>query len=92
MQKSLSPQTMTSREFDRHTGRAKRVAEEGPVVITDCGRPAYVLMKYAEYECLASKKSIVDLLRDDRPEADFEFEFPRMSDDMGFRVPDFSEG
>lgn len=37
------------------------------------------------------RQTLVDLLRDDRPEADFDFDPPRMSDDMGFRIPDFSE-
>lgn len=37
------------------------------------------------------KRSLVDLLKQDGPEADFDFEPPRMSDDMGLRIPDFSE-
>nr|WP_226898630.1 type II toxin-antitoxin system prevent-host-death family antitoxin [Mangrovicoccus algicola] len=40
---------MTSRELNQDLGRAKRAAEDGPVIITDRGRPAHVLMSIAEY-------------------------------------------
>ena len=49
--------TMTSREFNQHTGAAKTAADSGPVVITDRGRPAYVLLSNAEYERLAKEPS-----------------------------------
>jgi hypothetical protein len=49
-------------------------------------------MKYSDYERLSGRReSLVDMLADDRPEADFDFEFPRLSDDMGLRIPDFSD-
>ena len=35
--------TYTSREFNQDAGGAKRAAEEGPVYITDRGRPAHSL-------------------------------------------------
>lgn len=41
--------TMTSREFNQHTGRAKAAADRGPVIITDRGKPAYVLSTYQDY-------------------------------------------
>lgn len=44
--------TMTSREFNQHTGEAKKAAEHGPVFISDRGRPAYVLMRAEDYEKL----------------------------------------
>jgi prevent-host-death family protein len=84
--------TVTSREFNQDVGKAKRAAAAGPVTITDRGRPAFVLMKYEDYERLSGRrKSLVDMLADDRPEADFDFEFPRLSDDWGLRIPDFSD-
>ena len=85
---------ISSRELNQDVGKAKRAAEEGPVVITDRGRPAYVLISYADYlrRLLPDKKeTLFDILRDDRPEADFDYGFPRLSDDMGLRIPDFSE-
>ena len=44
--------TFTAREFDQDLARAKRAAAEGPVIITDRGKPAHVLMSYEAYEAL----------------------------------------
>jgi prevent-host-death family protein len=44
--------TMTSRQFNQQTSRAKQAADHGPVVVTDRGEPAYVLMSYGEYSKL----------------------------------------
>jgi prevent-host-death family protein len=87
-----TPRTISSRAFNQDVGKAKRAADEGPVTITDRGRAAYVLMTQAEFERLSKpKKSIVDMLSQDGPEADFDFEPPRLSDDMGLRIPNFDE-
>ena len=40
---------MSSREFNQDTGRAKRAAKEGPVFITDRGRPGHVLLSIDAY-------------------------------------------
>ena len=45
-------QTFTSREFNQDTARAKRQAANGPVFITDRGKPALVLLTHADYEKL----------------------------------------
>jgi len=42
--------SISARELNQDVSAAKRAADEGPVMITDRGRPAYVLMTYAEYE------------------------------------------
>ena len=55
--------TMTSREANQDFSRAKREAKTGPVLITERGRPANVLLTYEEYQKLAGKpKSLLDLL------------------------------
>ena len=55
--------TMTSREFNQDTGRAKREAEKLPVIITDRGKPSHVLMTYEQYERMSRVgKSIWDAL------------------------------
>lgn len=41
--------SMTAREFNRDVSAAKRAAADGPVVITDRGEPAYVLLTMHEY-------------------------------------------
>jgi prevent-host-death family protein len=45
--------TLSSREFNQDTGRAKKAAAEGPVFITDRGRPAHVLLSIEAYRRLA---------------------------------------
>ena len=48
--------TLSSREFNQDTSRAKKAARKGPVIITDRGRPAHVLLNINEYERLTAKK------------------------------------
>ena len=45
--------TMTSREFNQDTSKAKKAAKAGPVIITDRGKPAHVLLSIEEYQRLA---------------------------------------
>ena len=65
--------TISSREFNQDASGAKRAALEGPVFITDRGRPAHVLLSIEAYQRLTGRQqSILDLLAD--PEAaDIEF-------------------
>lgn len=74
--------TLSSREFNQNTSRAKEAAKRGPVIITDRGRPAHVLLTIEEYEKIAGKrKSIVDLLA--MPDANaVEFDPPRLRDNL----------
>ena len=70
--------TITSREFNQDTGGAKRAAERGPVLITDRGQPAHVLMRYDDYRRLtAPKSSLVEALTDTSVEGDFDTDFPK---------------
>jgi prevent-host-death family protein len=74
--------TLSSREFNQDTSRAKKVAEQGPVFITDRGRPAHVLMTIEEYRRLTeTPKNILELL--DYPEANgIDFEIPVLGNDV----------
>jgi prevent-host-death family protein len=55
--------TLSSREFNQDTAGAKRAALNGPVLITDRGKPAHVLLSIEHYERLAGPQpSIVELL------------------------------
>jgi prevent-host-death family protein len=55
--------TLSSRQFNQDSGKAKSAARLGPVVITDRGEPSYVLLSYQEYQRLSGKQpSIVELL------------------------------
>jgi prevent-host-death family protein len=72
--------TINSRTFNQDTSGAKRAALEGPVFITDRGKPAHVLLSIEAYRQLAGpQESILDLLAD--PEAaDVSFEPDRLRD------------
>jgi prevent-host-death family protein len=69
--------TLSSREFNQDTSKAKKAARRGPVFITDRGRPAHVLLSIEQYRALVGpKESIVDLLSMPGVE-DIDFEPPR---------------
>lgn len=71
--------TLTSREFNQDTSRAKKAAKKGPVFITDRGKPAHVLLSIEEYRRLADKGlSIVDMLAMPPETEYFEFDPPRI--------------
>lgn len=80
--------TLSSREFNQDTSRAKKAAAQGPVFITDRGRPAHVLLSIDDYQRIASKhRSIVAALS--MPGlADIEFDPPRAREPA--RPADFS--
>lgn len=83
--------SITSRQFNHDVGAAKRAAQVEPVVITDRGEPAYVLMTMAEYGRLRGEgRTIVDMIRMDT-DLDIEFEVPErpMLDES--RIPDFDD-
>ena len=70
--------TVSSREFNQDASGAKRAARKGPVIITDRGRPAHVLLTIEDYQKLTQKTaSIADLLAMPGV-ADIAFEPPRM--------------
>lgn len=55
--------TISSRELNQDLARAKRAALDGPVFITDRGRPAHVLMSYSQYKQMSGeRRSILDVL------------------------------
>ena len=68
---------MTSRDFNQDLARAKREAEKGPVLITDRGKPAFVLQRYEDWRRQAGIEqdlSLLGALADNSAEADFDFE------------------
>lgn len=65
---------MSAREFNRDVSAAKREASRAPVVITDRGEPAYVLMSIEEYRRFGERgASLIERLSiDDGLEIEFE--------------------
>ena len=75
----MSIHTISSREFNQNTGHAKRLTEQGIVMITDRGENAHVLMTYQDYLNLtraqptqAQPVTLVDLIKQEAPPLDFE--------------------
>jgi prevent-host-death family protein len=55
--------TLSSREFNQDASGAKKAAQDGPVFITDRGRPAHVLLSIGDYQRLVGGSgSIVEML------------------------------
>jgi prevent-host-death family protein len=81
--------TLSSREFNQDTSRAKKAATEGPVFITDRGTPAHVLLSMEEYQRITGGQgSIIDRLGLPQGVEDVELEIPPMRDVA--RPADFS--
>jgi prevent-host-death family protein len=71
--------TMTSREFNQDTSRAKKAARQGPVFITDRGQPAHVLLSIEAYHALANQQaSVLDLLAMPETAEEVDFDPPKL--------------
>jgi prevent-host-death family protein len=84
----MATTTLSSREFSQDASKAKRAAEDGPVIITDRGRPAHVLLTYEAYRKLAEPRmSLAEALAG---EGDFDFDPPKLGREI-IRPVDFDE-
>jgi prevent-host-death family protein len=73
--------TLSSREFNQDTSRAKKAAKDGPVFITDRGTPAHVLLSIEEYRRLTgTQHSIIDSLGLPPGVEDVELDIPPLRD------------
>lgn len=69
---------INGRDFDEDVSRAKRLADAGPLVITDHGEPACVLLTHELYaRLIGTTPSILDLLADPSGD-DIPFEAKRL--------------
>jgi hypothetical protein len=89
----MTTTTMSSQEFNENIGRAKKATQDGPVLITDVGRPGYVLLTLEEYQRLTGdpgeSMTLAEALA--MPGAgDIDFDPPRIEGPMS-RVPDLSD-
>ncbi|AIY42869.1 VapB protein (antitoxin to VapC) [Collimonas arenae] len=72
--------TLSSREFNQHSSDAKKAANNGPVFITDRGRPAHVLLSFEDYQRITgASQKIADLLAMPGIE-DIELDIPQSRD------------
>ncbi|MFN8097934.1 MAG: type II toxin-antitoxin system Phd/YefM family antitoxin [Dermatophilaceae bacterium] len=74
---------VSARTFNQSPSKVKAMAEDGPVFVTDRGRPTLVLLSIDDYERMVGGNSLRDSLRMD---VDVDFE-PVMTPELG-RVPD----
>lgn len=76
----MSVHTFSSRDFTRDVSSAKRATAEGPVFITDRGRPAYALLKIDDYYRMVGQgePSLLAVMDDIAGGEGIEFEAPRL--------------
>lgn len=79
--------TLSSRELNQDVTRAKKATKDGPVFITDRGKPSHVLLSFDEYQRLTrQRRNIADSLA--MPGiADIEFDPPRIN--IGIKPAEF---
>ena len=74
--------SLTSREFNQDASRAKKAAREGPVFITDRGRPAHVLLSIEEYQRLVGgTRTLLDAVAQYGAD-DFDFDPPKLGGEI----------
>lgn len=77
----MSIHTFSSRDFTRDVSAAKRAAADGPVFITDRGRPAFALLKMDDYHRLVGKtdETLFDVMNAIPSGEGIAFDPPRMN-------------
>ncbi len=77
----MSIHTFPSRDFTRDVSAAKRATADGPVFITDRGRPAFALLEINDYYRVAGQKSssLLDVMDGIAGGENIEFEPPRLN-------------
>ncbi len=77
----MSIHTFSSRDFTRDVSAAKRATADGPVFITDRGRPAFALLKIDDYYRIAgqSERSLLETMDAIAGGDGIEFDPPRLN-------------
>ncbi|MDR2874340.1 MAG: type II toxin-antitoxin system prevent-host-death family antitoxin [Methylobacillus sp.] len=80
--------TVPSRDFARDLANAKRMTAQGPVFITNRGKPAFALLKIEDYYRLNSQQemSLLELM-DNLPRADG-IKFDAARSDIALQIPE----
>ncbi len=80
------PTVMTARELNQDVSAAKRAANDGPVVITDRGEPAYVLLSIGDFRALQHDEE--DLVSRLRMDDDIDVDFGPVDREFSLKVPE----
>ena len=85
----MTVSTFSSREFTRDVSAAKKATIQGPVFITDRGRPAYALLKIDDYYKIVGRndQSFLAVMDAIPGVVEVEFDPPRLA--IQARTPDF---
>lgn len=86
----MSATTISSREFNQSTSEAKKASANGPVFITDRGRPSHVLLNIDEYRRLAGGfTTLLEVVAMKSDDVDDGFEAPRA--EIGIRAANLDD-
>lgn len=69
--------TVSSREFNQRASEVKRATAKGPVIITDRGQPAHVLLSIEDYRKLTGTQVTLGEALAQPAVKDFKFTPPR---------------
>ena len=76
----MAVHNVSNRDFIRDVSAAKRAALDGPVFITEKGRPAYVFMKIDDYRMMVNgSHSLLDVMDNIPGGEGIDFDAPEMS-------------
>lgn len=79
---------LSGREFNQNIGRAKCASQDGPVIITDPGKSAHVLLGYEQYQKLSgNRRASAEALAMPPGGEDIELGLPERCP-LGLRIPD----
>ncbi len=84
----MTIRTITSREFNQSASEAKKASLQGPVFITDRGKPSHVLLSIEEYRKLTGGITTLADAVAQQDSMEVEFEAPRI--ERLHRVADLS--
>jgi prevent-host-death family protein len=70
--------TLSDREFDQDTSGARKAAQQGPVFITERGRPAHVLLTIEDYRRLTAGDMSLAEAQAQPDNVDLDFDPPRV--------------
>jgi hypothetical protein len=78
-------------DLHRDPASASLANDEGSMFITSANGHDYMVLSYESYRLLNPKRSILEALADEGPEADFEFEPPRLDARLRATEIDFDQ-
>ena len=92
----MSIATMNSRTFARDAAAVKRAAQQGPVIITERGKPSLAVLKIEDYYRLTGQvggESLLQAMRGVGAPSGVELPLPERpgAADINLRIPEFGE-